>query len=157
LNYSTHTLAAGIAIVAAMIGGACDQDPPKRNYKFVEYVAVRGTCFEDHVKQQANYEGSLVHWRDLDKGYDSRYGSVHRIGLLANTLEEVRNPNKYYPPFMVTFSGLSGEEISGHTLTLKGISSRTEAGPEYESTCLLTVTERLDHLPGKPQGDFGRK
>lgn len=143
-------------VLATLAFAACGQDPPKHNYKFVEYIAVTGSCYEDHVKQRADYEGSLVHWRDLDEGRDSRYGSVHEVS--GPPFERFEKPHKYYPPFTVSFSDLTKEEVSGPVLTLKGISTHLQGGSEYDSTCQLKVTERLDHLPSKqPRGDLGGK
>jgi hypothetical protein len=120
----------------------------------VEYIKVAGSCSEDHVGEKAAYEGSIVHWLNVQKKTDVRYGWVTHWSDVG---ERVKNPHKYSPPFSVEFRDLGESDVAGDQLILRGVSERTEGGPRYESTCSLHVTERLDHIPGKPSKDLGRK
>jgi len=79
-------------------GIGCDEDRNKSSnkYKLIEYVAVEGECWEDHVKQsaipQVKYQGELVHWENQTKKTHSRYGSVTNWETLNIILEEIENP-----------------------------------------------------------------
>jgi len=135
---------------------ACEQQK-KDEYKIIEYVKVEGVCFEDHVNQPDNYSGRIVHWYNVTQNVHGRYGSVHQPTIDTKKIHErvkerVENPYKYHPPFMITFRDLTQEEITGNQLHLKGISnSPAEPGESsYASTCVLSVVERLDHLPEEP-------
>ena len=132
---------------------ACEEERPKDESQFIEYIEVRGTCSEDHVKQSADYEGSIVHWYNVTKNRHARYGNVHQWGeITERIMEEVKNPHRYYPPPAVDFNDLDQDQITGDELHLKGISDHLggeqgDAGPHYETTCDLKVVRRLDHLP----------
>ncbi|SRR6266498_4317441 len=137
---------------------SCNREPTdqwgrrsKDTHKVIEYIEVKGECFEDHVKQSAPYAGSIVHWYNVTTGQHSRYGDVlHEKELTPETLEErLRYPYKYQPPFTIHFQDLQAEDLEGEWLQLPGISNFTAEGEggRYESTCFLNVMRRLDHLP----------
>lgn len=133
---------------------ACSEQQPKDEYKFIEYLKVEGTCYENHVKISANYSGSFVHWYNKTKDQHSRYGSVHHTEALTTEKlnEKIKNPYKYYPPFSVEFGVIPPDQFSKVEMKLNGISKHmpqreSEEGARYEATCILRVLERLDYLP----------
>jgi hypothetical protein len=127
---------------------SCEEEKPKTQRTLIENVKLEGKCFENHVKEPAEYEGSLQHWYNVTEGTHSRYGNV----FLIDAFNIPTQPYKYHPTFTIEFYELSAAEISGKTLHLNGISDHVtgrdgEQGPHYEATCVLDVTKRLDHLP----------
>lgn len=145
-------IALGASIILAAVG--CAEKTPKDEYRFIECVRVEGTCFENHVRQSAPYSGDFVHWQNVTKNQHARYGSVHHsVGDLGQLIaQQIREPHKYYPPYTVSFDDIPEEDFSKPEVTLRGPSEHlakgdAEEGAQYEATCTLTVTERLDHNP----------
>jgi hypothetical protein len=139
-----------LALVLAILG--CREERAKDKYEFIELLRVEGTCYENHVRQPATYVGELVHWRNITKQRDRRYGHVKRSGsVVADTLQEIRNPTKYFPPFIIEFSDLTARDITGDALNLSGVSSHDDQGKGYESTCNLRVVTRSNELPPGPK------
>ncbi len=143
-----------IVLCTIFILSACSEEKPKDEYKLIEYLKVEGTCSENHVKESANYAGSLVHWYNVTEDRHYRYGSVQHTASLdpERIIEKVKNPYKYYPPFSIDFMNITPDNFSKEEVELKGISEHTpkgqsEEGARYEATCKLRVIERLDHLP----------
>src|SRR6266508_1681456 len=97
-----------IVVVLIVIGIACN-NPKKDEYKIIDKIEVEGTCFEDHVKQQANYKGSIVHWHNITKNIHSWYGSVHNWESMKSEklFESINDPYKYNPPFTIEFHNLN--------------------------------------------------
>src|SRR5262249_55243452 len=99
--------------------------------------------------------GEIVHWRNVTKQQDSRYGDVV-LAQEDDAFAQIEKPYKYYPPFTIEFDELSEEQLSGNVLRLPGISihiAKEGTGRRYESTCTMTVKERLDHLPKVARGE----
>ncbi len=82
-------------LATTLVVTACDQQPQrsKEKYEFVEFIRLEGVCSENHVRQDARYQGELVHWYNVTKDEDMRYGSVHHWEELAVTLERLKNPH----------------------------------------------------------------
>jgi hypothetical protein len=139
--------------LAVVVLGACGQDPPKDEYRFIEYVEIEGSCFEDHVRQPGKYTGSIVHWRNVTKNTEMRYGSVHRWAEeVAETSEQIENPHKYFLPFSIQFDDVAPQDLRNPTFTAKGVAKHItgrdgDAAPQYEATCLLAVVKRSATLP----------
>ena len=56
---------------------ACEDRKPKDKYEFIEYIELRGTCRDDHVRvQPAVYTGDIEHWFNVTKNHHSRDGIV---------------------------------------------------------------------------------
>lgn len=151
-----------VLAMCILIGIGCDQDRNKSSdkYRLVDYVAVEGECWEDHVKQlaigQAKYRGELVHWENQTKKTHSRYGWVTNLEtsdtakLLAEIEREIENPNRYYPPSHVEFDDIAQEDFSADKMRLSGVSSHSSNEgnrPGYETTCIVNAAKRLDHIP----------
>ncbi len=141
-----------IGISLLLLG--CGEEPIESKSKFVEFVKLKGTCFEDHVQQEEAYTGNLVHWYNETKDRHSRYGSVHLAKALSpkRMLEKIQNPNEYYPPFSITFWQVPPEMFSIDKMILEGVSEHLPKGNEeeglsYKATCHLKVVKRLDYLP----------
>lgn len=140
------------SILLSVLG--CENKKQKDEFKFIEWLKISGTCYEDHVRQTSKYEGSLVHWFNVTRKQDDVYGSVHNpeSATVENVVKRVENPYKYSPPFTIAFWEILPAQVEGKTMTLKGVSSQLGdhaqgGGQEYEATCELTVLERRDHLP----------
>jgi len=134
--------------------GGCSQEEPKDDNKFVQHVSLKRSCYENHVKQPAQYSGSLVHWHNLTKNTHSYYGSVHHDEALSheNLMRTIERPYEYTPPFIVSFWEVPPSEFSKQELVLEGISEHVakdgrSEGPQYKATCNLVAIERLDYLP----------
>jgi len=139
---------AEFAVIAALATSACgSEQSPKDTYKLVEFLQVEGICFENHVREPAKYRGELVHWHNVTKRNDSRYGFVRRPINVSEMVEEIKNPNKYFAPDSVQFWGLTAQDIAGDVLKLPGLSSHNDQSKRYQATCTLTVLKRLDHFP----------
>jgi hypothetical protein len=114
------------AIVCLLIvaSSACNQNEKPNGHRFIEYLAVEGECFEDHVKQPARFTGELVHWYNETTNTHSRYGAVHNWASMEidKMLEEIKDPYKYRPPFTVTFGSLTPEQFSSDKIKANGIS-----------------------------------
>ena len=126
----------------------------KDEFKFVEYIEVKGVCSEEHVKKSAKYAGSIVHWHNLTKNTHARYGSVFNWDAIdpERLMEYVNDQYKYVPPFSIEFIDLTEDEISKDNVIIKGISEHIATdekskGPRYRATCNLKVVRRLDYLP----------
>jgi len=96
---------AALTVIAAFAVSGCNEQRPKDKYELVEFLRVEGTCFENHVRDQAKYIGELVHWRDLAAREDMRYGFVRRPIDVSEMAREFKNPNKYFPPDGIQFHG----------------------------------------------------
>ena len=151
-----HRIILRALAIFILMGTGCDQDRKKSSdkYNFVEYVAVEGECWEDHVKQsvipQVKYRGELVHWENQTKKTHSRYGSVTNWETLNTIIEEIETPNRYYPPFIVQFDDIGEKDFSSDRMRLSGISrhSGNEGNrPGYKTTCVLKAVKRLDRIP----------
>jgi hypothetical protein len=141
------TLAVPLVLVTA-----CGQDRPKDQYSLIEYVEVQGSCFEDHVRQTGKYVGSIVHWRNMTKNTERRYGSVNRWPSNEEMVEKVGSPHKYFLPSIIAFDDVAGDDLHRPNFTAKGLSEHVTArsdnsGPHYEATCHLTVVKRSPTLP----------
>ncbi|MDO9530830.1 MAG: hypothetical protein Q7O12_01695 [Deltaproteobacteria bacterium] len=157
-----------VAIILILISNGCDNRRSKDEYKFIEYIEVEGNCYEDHVKQSANYKGDIVHWYNITKNIHSIYGSVSTFDVISgnemikNIIERNNDPYKYYPPDIIELSDLSKEDIGNDVLNIKGISRHSgkdmnSVGPRYKATCNLKVTCRLNYLPSlKKEGNKSR-
>lgn len=143
-----------VSLITALVLTACTEDKPEDEYEFIEYLKVEGTCYENHVKESGSYTGSLYHWHNITKDKHSRHGFVLDNASFdpETSFERVKNPYKYSVPFIVRFQGISQDKYSQSAMTLEGISKHTSTveskdGRQYETTCMLSVTERLDNLP----------
>ena len=135
-------------MVATVAISACSEQHPKDKYEFIEFLRVEGVCFENHVREPAKYTGELVHWRNVTERRDLRYGHVNRLAsVLADTMREIKNPHKYFPPFSVQFNDLTAQDITGDALKLSGLSGHSEQSKGYQSTCTLKVLKRLNYFP----------
>ncbi len=141
---------ASIGVLALMffLLWGCEKKQPEDEYKFIEYIEVKGVCSEDHVKQTAEYEGSIVHWHNVTKNEHSRYGHVCKVGLFSpeELIAAVEEPHKYRPPSFIAFWDLTPGQVSNKKFTLRGFSD-DDGKPHYEASCDLKVVQRLDYLP----------
>ncbi|MCT0204929.1 hypothetical protein KQ302_07435 [Synechococcus sp. CS-602] len=156
--------ACSASLFCKLVLQACSEEKPKDEYKFIEYLKVEGTCYENHVREAGGYSGDLVHWYNETKDQHSRYGSVHLSDFLVpeKMVEKIKNPYKYYLPFTVSFGGISQVKYSQSEMRLEGISEHTSKGEskegmKCEATCTLSVTERLDYLPSLQSNDNDSK
>ena len=168
---SVQLLIFSVVVFSLMAAGCGQKREAEDEYRLVEYIKVEGECSEDHVKRSAKYDGEIVHWHNLTKDSDSRYGSVHNQDSVTPEAiaARIQHPYDYAPPFTVEFSDLRQEDIAGTTLRLKGISEHLGtgdrvSGPRYWTTCDVRVVERLDHVPPKwkdaddeSRGERGRR
>jgi hypothetical protein len=153
-----------ICVGLTLIFLSCTQSSQKDEYKFIEYIKVEGTCYEDHVRQSAPYSGSFVHWYNKTEEKHRRYGGVIHTEYVTKEgiRQQIQRPYRYFPPLSVDLWNIPKEQFELSEMTLHGISKHTsevdsEERVRYESTCRLKVTERLDHLPSiqmpdEPQG-----
>jgi hypothetical protein len=132
----------------------CSLGEPEDVHEFIEFVRVEGHCYEDHVRQSAPYNGSFVHHYNKTQDVHSRYGSVLHLEPteeLDYLSERHEQPHKYYPPMTVRFEDIPQQVLMRSQMNLKGLSEHftgdDDRGPQYETTCELSVTERLDYLP----------
>lgn len=140
------------AVFLLMCG--CENKQQNDEFKFIEWLKISGTCYEDHVRQPSQYEGSLVHWFNVTKQQDDVYGSVHspESTTVQNMVNRLENPYKYSPPFAIEFWQVPPVLLEEKIMMLKGVSRQLgahehEDSAKYESTCEVTVLERRDHLP----------
>lgn len=140
----------GVAILvgAGILLLATKHNKPMPHHTLLEVIDVKGTCKEDHVQQAATYSGQVVRWRNDDTGEVSTYGSVTR-GIGQSALEEVQNPTKYHPPFMVEFWRIDIDTNQPSWL-IHGVSDQGEGRNGYATTCKLVVTNRGTELVPKP-------
>ena len=146
-----HVLRALWAALAVVVLAACGQERPKDQYNLVEYVGVEGSCSEDHVRQSGKYIGSIVHWHNITKDTEMRYGAVTRWEQINESIDQVQNPNKYFLPFSIEFTDVPAEDLRRSSFTAKGVSTHITGGdvrgPQYQATCQLTVVKRSPTLP----------
>lgn len=124
-------------------------EPKLPGHEFIEWVAVGGTCQEDHATQGGHYAGELVHWRDMATGISTRYGSVESLDATSveAMTDEVQHPNRYHPPFSVDFRDIAASYFQSQAFVLHGVTDDLKHVAGYAATCNLSVTRRLDHLP----------
>lgn len=144
-----------VAIVMFVTG--CQDAPSGGNRDLVEWVHVSGTCAEDHVNVSDEYRGAVVHYRKPDDGSEMRYGSVHRVAELEQSVEEtlarLENPGQYYPPFTIEFAEVPAEVFRLAEWDITGMSEHIplgeapDGGPRYRASCVLSAVERLDYMP----------
>ncbi len=137
---------------------ACGQEPVVEKRRLVEYVYVKGTCKEDHVRDApgffGNYEGQVIHKYDVTH---ERHRISGRVILKLTDEEKQRRRErrrtdryKYTPPRTVRFRQLEPHDIATDNFTLSGVSeySMTETRDSaLETTCQLYVRRRLDCWP----------
>jgi hypothetical protein len=140
-------------LVCGALVSSCTQDPKPTPYEFVEWVQVDGSCQEDHATQGGHYSGDMVHWRNKATGVSRRYGSVNNFDSSSPEamLAEVKQPNRYHPPFSINFDNVAASDFQSQSFVLHGVSDDTNHGGGYEATCRLTVQRRLDHLPSNEE------
>jgi hypothetical protein len=130
---------------------ACSNKPkPQHHYTLLEVIDVKGTCYEDHVRQSDGYAGQIVRWSDDETKQIATYGSVTNTGdLVDRVLAEAKHPTVYQTPFIVEFEDIR-IDTNQPKWTLHGISDTKHGeGDEqgYDSTCELAVTKRGRELP----------
>jgi hypothetical protein len=146
----------GILISLVILISGCNKDAEKSEFELIEYLEVSGACKENHSNKPGKYYGSLVHWYNKKKGTHDRYGSVTTLGpnsdLVGEVLEEIKDPNKYFPPFSVDFESIPAIFFNAPIMQLEGISSdisNDESGinNRFQASCVLKVIKRLDYIP----------
>jgi len=150
-----------IVILFVVLGAAlssCQEKPAREESKFVEFIEITGICRENHVKQGAEYSGSLEHWYDARKGRHKIYGDVHNsAGMVERVLDKEANPNNYHPPYTVEFCDLTPNAVARSGFTIDGLSKSlghdtdTSRPPQHQATCHLRVVKRADRLPDSPR------
>jgi hypothetical protein len=146
----------GALVILLILNSGCSKKTTADDYKLVEYLEVKGICFENHARRPDKYVGSLVHWFNKTKNIHNRYGSVSTFGngrdLVEESLERAKSPYKYFPPFSIEFDAIPESLFILPTFRIQGISSdssidETGVNTGYESTCVLQVLKRLDQMP----------
>jgi hypothetical protein len=129
---------------------ACSDKPKvEHHYTLVEVIDVKGTCYEDHVRQPDGYAGQIVRWRDDETKQVSSHGYLKNTGNLVNrVLDETHHPTVYHTPFLIRFSDIQIDTNQPKWMS-HGISdSEHGEGDEqgYDSTCELEVIKRGKEL-----------
>ena len=145
-RFAAATLALFASLPLALM--ACNKPEPQHHYTLLEVIDVKGTCYEDHVRQSDNYAGQIVRWQDDETKQVSTYGSVtNTADLVQRTFDQVKHPTVYYTPFIVEFLDIR-IDTSQPRWTLHGVSgsNRENDGQGYDSTCELSVIRRGKEL-----------
>jgi hypothetical protein len=134
-----------IAAVSPVISES-DESKPKSKYIFIELIDVKGMCWEDHVGKRDSYGGHIVRWQEAKFGRGFTYGSVSIPFDPQRSIDEATHPTTFHSPFMIEFADIR-VDTSQPKWTLSAVSSHTDGGPQYDSTCEVEVLKRGTERP----------
>ncbi len=124
---------------------ACDDNRPKEHHTLLEVINVKGACYEDHVRQPADYAGQIVRWQTDETKIISTYGFVSQSWTAAQAMDEAVHPSVYHTPIIVQLMEID-IDTNAPQWTIHGVSDRGENEHGYNSTCELDVTKRGKEL-----------